>query len=445
MWGLRVTAVMLTLEFLDVGLNTVNKAAMSSGFSHYILVVYSNMLAIFLLLSSSVIFYRQVFTYIGIGYSNPTLASAMIDLTPAFTFILGVISGQVLITSSLLFHCSLCRYTERKWIVYSDMGKSPGRNTAEEDKGNSNLEWSSHKIPLLGNKTVDMHLTLVNCQNNYMHFPYKGPEISHVVSIGNVHQSTREMWGLRVTAVMLTLEFLDVGLNTVNKAAMSSGFSHYILVVYSNMLAIFLLLSSSVIFYRQTWIIRDYPSEIIITLINCCFVTILSAIVTLIAEKDLNAWKIRPDIGLVAIGFSAVFAVSLRSVVHTWACHKRGPVYTSMFKPLGMAIAVFMGVSFIGDTLYLGRFHELCWQSDDAIEESGFEELPYVWAKLFGRVFMANNLFHNSTAKDPNAWILKPDVELIAILWSTVFSLSLLNVVQAWACRKKGPPLHCHV
>ncbi|XP_037495589.1 WAT1-related protein At3g28050 isoform X2 [Jatropha curcas] len=277
-----------------------------------------------------------------------------------------------------------------------------------------------------------------------MHFPYKGPEISHVVSIGNVHQSTREMWGLRVTAVMLTLEFLDVGLNTVNKAAMSSGFSHYILVVYSNMLAIFLLLSSSVIFYRkriappltlsilckifvlsllscagqvftyigigysnptlasamidltpaftfilgvisgqilvlppsnwaiggfflavhsfilaviyiiQTWIIRDYPSEIIITLINCCFVTILSAIVTLIAEKDLNAWKIRPDIGLVATGFSAVFAVSLRSVVHTWACHKRGPVYTSMFKPLGMAIAVFMGVSFIGDTLYLG-------------------------------------------------------------------------------------------
>ncbi|XP_037495587.1 WAT1-related protein At4g15540 isoform X1 [Jatropha curcas] len=293
MWGLRVTAVMLTLEFLDVGLNTVNKAAMSSGFSHYILVVYSNMLAIFLLLSSSVIFYRkriappltlsilckifvlsllscagQVFTYIGIGYSNPTLASAMIDLTPAFTFILGVISGM-----------------ERLDL-----------------KSKSSQAKSIGTMMLI---TGGLVVTL-----------YKGLPINKLQS--QILVLPPSNWAI-------------------------GGF---FLAVHSFILA--------VIYIIQTWIIRDYPSEIIITLINCCFVTILSAIVTLIAEKDLNAWKIRPDIGLVATGFSAVFAVSLRSVVHTWACHKRGPVYTSMFKPLGMAIAVFMGVSFIGDTLYLG-------------------------------------------------------------------------------------------
>lgn len=57
------------------------------------------------------------------------------------------------------------------------------------------------------------------------------------------------------------------------------------------------------------------------------------------------------------LNLQAVFAVSLRSIVHTWACHKKGPVYTSMFKPIGMVIAVFMGVSFLGDTLYLGRYY----------------------------------------------------------------------------------------
>lgn len=34
----------------------------------------------------------------------------------------------------------------------------------------------------------------------------------------------------------------------------------------------------------------------------------------------------------------------------------KGPVYVTMFKPLSIAIAVVMGVTFLGDTLYLGRF-----------------------------------------------------------------------------------------
>ena len=33
--------------------------------------------------------------YFGIGYSSPTLASAMTDLTPAFTFILAILSWLV--------------------------------------------------------------------------------------------------------------------------------------------------------------------------------------------------------------------------------------------------------------------------------------------------------------------------------------------------------------
>lgn len=35
----------------------------------------------------------------GIGYSSPTLASAMLDLLPAFTFILAIISGFVLLST----------------------------------------------------------------------------------------------------------------------------------------------------------------------------------------------------------------------------------------------------------------------------------------------------------------------------------------------------------
>ncbi|XP_002531390.2 WAT1-related protein At4g15540 [Ricinus communis] len=328
MWGSGVTAVMLTLEFLEVGMNTVTKAAMSKGMSHYILVVYSNMIAISLLLSSSLIFYRkriapaitlsiicrifvlsllscagQVFTYIGIGYSSPTLASAMIDLTPAFTFILGVFS----------------RLERLDLRIKSGQAKSIG--------------------------------TMVLIIGGLVFTLYKGLPITGISSSGD--ELHKEM-------LFLSPSNWAIG-----------GF---FLAAHSIILAL--------IFVIQTWIIRDYPSVLITNLFTCTFVTILSASVSLVAEKDPNAWRIKPDIQLISIGFTAVFAVSLRSVVHTWACHKKGPVYTSMFKPIGMVIAVFMGVSFLGDTLYLGSvigaviiafgFYAVMWgktQEENTVED----------------------------------------------------------------------------
>lgn len=42
--------------------------------------------------------------------------------------------------------------------------------------------------------------------------------------------------------------------------------------------------------------------------------------------------------------------------VHVWCLHKKGPVYVAMFKPLGIVIAAALGVLFLGDALYLGRY-----------------------------------------------------------------------------------------
>ncbi|EEF30973.1 conserved hypothetical protein [Ricinus communis] len=110
----------------------------------------------------------------------------------------------------------------------------------------------------------------------------------------------------------------------------------------------------SLLYIVQTWILKDCPAELMITCISCSLVTLLSTIVGLIAEKDLNVWMLKPDVGLIAIMCSAVFAVSIRGVVHTWSCGVKGPLYTAMFNPLGMIIATFVGVSFLEDTLYLG-------------------------------------------------------------------------------------------
>ncbi|CAK9161312.1 unnamed protein product [Ilex paraguariensis] len=60
---------------------------------------------------------------------------------------------------------------------------------------------------------------------------------------------------------------------------------------------------------------------------------------------------------LLAIIFrwEAIFGGVFRNGIHTWCFQEKGPVFVAMFRPLGIAIAVFMGVAFLGDTLYLGR------------------------------------------------------------------------------------------
>ncbi|MCE0481338.1 hypothetical protein HAX54_039020 [Datura stramonium] len=113
-----IIAVLVTVECMEVGLNTLNKAATSRGMSNFVFIFYANALAFFFLLPSTFIYHRirpcrklnfsifcrmillallscsvQILMYFGIGYSNPTLASAMTDVVPAFTFLIAVIAG----------------------------------------------------------------------------------------------------------------------------------------------------------------------------------------------------------------------------------------------------------------------------------------------------------------------------------------------------------------
>lgn len=60
-------------------------------------------------------------------------------------------------------------------------------------------------------------------------------------------------------------------------------------------------------------------------------------------------------VGLLS-GDQGIFGSFLDNTVNTWVLKVKGPVYVAMFKPLSIVIAVVMGVVFLGDTLYLGRY-----------------------------------------------------------------------------------------
>jgi drug/metabolite transporter (DMT)-like permease len=51
----------------------------------------------------------------------------------------------------------------------------------------------------------------------------------------------------------------------------------------------------------------------------------------------------------------AIFGTVVSFSVLTWCIDRKGPLFVTMFKPVGIAIAAFMSVAFLGETLHIGR------------------------------------------------------------------------------------------
>lgn len=299
--GASVTTTMIAAQIVEVGGETLMKSATKDGMSVFIFIVYTNLLALCFLLPSTLfhhrkrapppistsIFYRLLLlgclktaTHMlmtsGIKFSSPTLASAIVNLVPAFTFILAIISRMEVL----------------------------------------NMKKHSSQAKVIG--------TMVSIAGALVVTFYKGIPL----------------------------------INDANKNIEMGASGIFLLGKSDWIIGAFLLAAGSfclsLLFIVQTWIVRDYPEELVINTICCCFVVIISTIVALIAEGNSNAWRLRPDKQLLSVVYSAAFVESLKNVIHTWACHKKGPIYVAMFKPLRVVIALSMGVIFLGDNLYLG-------------------------------------------------------------------------------------------
>ncbi|GAV81016.1 EamA domain-containing protein [Cephalotus follicularis] len=292
-------AAMVAVEFLSVGLTTISKDAMSKGMSPFVFVVYSNALGtlIFFLLSIRAkrapirfpvlckcfllglcgMTVMQTCVYTGISYSSPTLASAMANLIPAFTFLLAVV-----------FRLEKLELRNRK----------------------SQIKIVGTLVSILGALIVTI---------------YKGPPAGP----WPIHPPTQPSSS---NLLMIKSNWLLGGLFFTTACISTSMWNIF-----------------------QAAVLKEYPSEMTILFLYCFFGTIQCAIVALIAErKNPSAWKQRPHIELVPIISSAIFGTVVSYGLITWCIRKKGPVFVAMFKPIGIAIAVFLGIIFLGDTLYVG-------------------------------------------------------------------------------------------
>ncbi|KAH9776066.1 WAT1-related protein [Citrus sinensis] len=104
----------------------------------------------------------------------------------------------------------------------------------------------------------------------------------------------------------------------------------------------------------QAAILKSYPSEVTIVFFYILFGTIQCAIVALIAERNPDAWRIRPGIELITVMYTAIFGGLMLFGLVAWCLRRKGPVFVAMFNPVGIFIAALMSDIFLGDTLHLG-------------------------------------------------------------------------------------------
>ncbi|KAG4378737.1 hypothetical protein GLYMA_17G091900v4 [Glycine max] len=104
----------------------------------------------------------------------------------------------------------------------------------------------------------------------------------------------------------------------------------------------------------QAVIMKEYSYQSTIIAYYCLFGTIHSTILSLIVVRDSNAWKISLDVDLICIFYSAIAGSVVTFSVTAWCIKRKGPVFVSMFKPAGIAIAAFSSVAFLGETLHVG-------------------------------------------------------------------------------------------
>ncbi|XP_044494430.1 WAT1-related protein At4g15540-like [Mangifera indica] len=290
---------MVTVILTQVSDMEVIKAAMSKGLNKYVIIVYVNALCTILFLLCSLLIYStserpplnssilcklfllsvigisaQIFGFVGLQYSSPTLGTAMLNLTPAFTFILAI----------------TFRIEKVNWRSKSSQAKSLG--------------------------------AVVSIAGAFVVTLYRGPPIIIKTVSGSFSplQSLSPQSSWILGGIFLAAE----------------AFLH------------------SAWYNLQASILKKFPSVLIIMFYHFFFRTILSMAYSLIVVTDLTAWKLRPDMAALAILYSAVVGTGFRLGLMTWCLSRTGPLYVSMFKPLGILFSVVMDIVFLGDPLRLG-------------------------------------------------------------------------------------------
>ncbi|XP_062010070.1 WAT1-related protein At4g15540-like isoform X1 [Rosa rugosa] len=249
---------------------------------------------------------------------------------------------------------------------------------------------------------------------------------------------------------MVTMECIYVGLNIFFKAATSRGLSYYVFIVYSYAIATLLLLPLPFIFRRTG--LPPFKLSLLFELFLLGLTRFLGNL-CLYKGIEYSSPTLASAIGNLSPAFIFILAVIFRMERLSFRSS------SSLAKVMGTLVSIsgaMVVVLYKGPTI-LSTTAEKNWVTGGLLVAVGFlmfstwsilqkhimkttctDELVLAFLNnLCGTIISAPVCFLEE--KELGAWIVRPGIPLLAILYSGAFGSSLNILVHMWGVNVKGP------
>ncbi|KAL0712474.1 hypothetical protein Bca4012_019452 [Brassica carinata] len=104
----------------------------------------------------------------------------------------------------------------------------------------------------------------------------------------------------------------------------------------------------------QSKVNDKYPCQYSSTVILSFFGTIQCALLSLIKSRDITAWILKDKLDIMTIVYAGAVAQGICTVGTSWSIRKRGPIFTSVFTPVGLVFATLFDFSILHRQICIG-------------------------------------------------------------------------------------------
>ncbi|MCL7033785.1 hypothetical protein MKW94_014195 [Papaver nudicaule] len=113
-------------------------------------------------------------------------------------------------------------------------------------------------------------------------------------------------------------------------------------------------LSYSAWLIMQTKLTHSYPCYYSSTALTVSMASIQSVVFALCTTRDWSEWKLSWNVRLFSVVYSGVVASGVMMTLIAWCVKVRGPLFASVFSPVGLVLVAFTGSILLNEKLHVG-------------------------------------------------------------------------------------------
>ncbi|KAF4374556.1 hypothetical protein G4B88_004808 [Cannabis sativa] len=110
----------------------------------------------------------------------------------------------------------------------------------------------------------------------------------------------------------------------------------------------------SIWYIMQAYTLKRYPAQLSLTTWMSFIGGAQSAVFTVFVQHSPSAWTIGFDIDLWSILYGGVVCSGLIIFIQLWCTEQKGPVFVTMFNPVGTILVAILAYFVLGERLYTG-------------------------------------------------------------------------------------------